>query len=298
MDILKATKRYTRKSLHFSSQTYRVMTNRMRVMPDFLIIGAERCGTSSLYYYLIEQPHIISASTKETHFFDENFGKGIGWYRAQFPVSVRKQYVTTVLKQDFLTGEGTPYYMLYPHAPKRTFEIVPEVKLIALLRNPVDRAFSKHWIETRAGFETWSFEDAIKGEHERLAGEREKMLADESYYSYSFRHFSYLTRGIYLDQLQNWLHYYPREQLLILRSEDMYSNPAEVLQKTLQFLGVKNASLNREFKNYRRPSKKGYRNQAFTPTLDPKMREYLVEYFRPHNARLYEYLGVNFDWDK
>lgn len=274
------------------------MTNRLRLLPDFLIIGGERCGTSSLYYYLTEQPHIVSASTKETHFFDENFQKGTAWYRAQFPYSLHRQYSKDIRKQDFLTGEGTPYYMLYPHAPRRTFEVVPEVKLIALLRNPVDRAFSKHWIETRAGFETWSFEDAIKGEEERLAGEREKMLADEQYYSHSFRHFSYLTRGIYIDQLQNWLRYYPREQLLILRSEDMYSDPAGVLQRTLNFLGVKNADLNKDFKNYRRPSKKGYRNQSITPKLDPEMRKYLIEYFKPHNARLYDYLGVNFDWDK
>src|SRR5579885_1417562 len=137
----------TRNFLHYSSQTYRVITGNLRLLPDFLIIGGQRCGTSSLYYYLTEHPGIISASTKETHFFDESFSKGIGWYRAQFPSSFQKMYVTNVLKRDFLTGEGTPYYILYPHAPRRTFEIVPHVKLIALLRNPVERAHSQYWIE-------------------------------------------------------------------------------------------------------------------------------------------------------
>lgn len=298
MNILKTAKSYTRASLKFSSQTYRVMTNRLRLMPDFLIIGGERCGTSSLYYYLTELPHIVSASTKETHFFDENFAKGIGWYRAQFPSSARKHYANKLLKQDLITGEGTPYYMLYPHTPKRTFEIVPNVKLIALLRNPVDRAYSKYAIEIGGGFETWSFEDAIRGEHERLAGEREKMLQDENYYSQSFRHFSYLARGIYVDQLENWMRYYPKEQMLVLRSEDLYSNPAAVLQQTLEFLGVPDSVPHKEFKNYRRPSKKGYRNKVVLPKLDPKMRQCLIEYFKPHNARLYEFLGVDFDWDK
>src|SRR5436853_3999731 len=124
------------------------------------------------------------------------------------------------------------------------------------------------------------------------------MLEDENYYSHSYRHFSYLTRGIYINQLQNWMRYYPREQFLILRSEDLYSNPATVLKQALEFLGASVGELNKEFKNYRRPSKKGYRNKVVPPKLDPKMREYLVEYFRPHNARLYEYLNVNFDWDK
>jgi Sulfotransferase domain len=298
MSILEVAKPYIRASFNFSSQAYRIMTNRLRLLPDFLIIGGERCGTSSLYYYLTEQPSIISASTKETHFFDENFAKGIDWYRAQFPFVLQKQYTKKVLKQDFLTGEGTPYYMLYPHAPRRTFELVPQVKLIALLRNPVDRAYSKYWIEKMGEFDTWSFEDAIKGEQERIAGELEKMLNDVNYYSYSYRHFSYLTRGIYYDQLQNWMQYYPKEQLLILRSEDLYSDPAGVLKQTLEFLGVPYGDLNKEFKNYRRPSKKGYRNKVVPPKLDPKMREYLIEYFRPHNARLYKYLGVDFGWDK
>ncbi len=298
MSMLKAAKPYIRSSFNFSSQAYRRMTNRLRLLPDFLIIGGERCGTSSLYYYLTEQPSIVSASIKETHFFDNNFAKGIDWYRAQFPFVLQKQYTKKVLKQDLLTGEGTPYYMLYPHAPRRTFELLPQVKLIALLRNPVDRAYSKYWIEKMGEFDTWSFEDAIKGEHERLAGELDKMLANENYYSYSYQHFSYLTRGIYYDQLKNWMQYYPREQMLILRSEDLYSNPAGVLKQTLEFLGVPHGDLNKEFKNYRRPSKKGYRNKVIPPKLDPKMREYLIEYFRPHNARLYEYLGIDFDWDK
>jgi len=297
MSILKTAKSYTRASLNIPLQTYRVMTNQLRALPDFLIIGGERCGTSSLYYYLTEYPGIMPASTKETHFFDENFAKGLAWYRAQFPFSAYKLYIKNVLNKEFLTGEGTPYYLLYPHAPKRTFELLPHVKLIALLRNPADRAYSKYWIELMAGFETWSFEDAIKGEQERLAGEREKMLQDENYYSHSYRHFSYLTRGIYIDQLQNWMQYYPREQMLILKSEDLYNNPGAVVKQALEFLGVTDVKLDKEYKNYRRPSKKGYRNKSIPPNLDPAMRNSLVEYFKPHNARLYEFLGVNFGWD-
>src|SRR5438874_11462208 len=117
MSILKAMKSRTRASLNFSSQMYRAMTSSGRLLPDFLIIGGQRCGTSSLYYYLTDHPDIISASTKETHFFDECFAKGLAWYQAQFPSSAHKMYARNVLKQNFITGEGTPYYILYPHAP-------------------------------------------------------------------------------------------------------------------------------------------------------------------------------------
>src|SRR5256885_16570827 len=112
MHIFKTAKSYARTSLNLSAYSCRRMTNKLRLLPDFLIIGGQRCGTSSLYYYLTEHPGIISASTKETHFFDESFSKGIGWYRAQFPSFLQKRYVTNVLKRDFLTGEGTPYYIL------------------------------------------------------------------------------------------------------------------------------------------------------------------------------------------
>ena len=298
MSVLKTAKSSTKSSLGFSQQLYRGMTNQLRLLPDFLIIGGQRCGTSSLYYYLTEHPGILPAFTKEPHFFDEYFAKGPAWYRTQFPTALQRGFGKSVFGKEMLTGEGTPYYIVYPHAPRRAFELVPQAKLIALLRNPVDRAFSQYWIEKQAGFETWSFEDAIEGEQERLAGELERMLHDENYYSHSFRHFSYLTRGIYVDQLQNWLRTYPREQMLILRSEDLYSDPAAVVQQAFAFLGVSTGKHATEFKNYRRPSKNGYRNKVIPPKLDPALRNYLVEFFRPHNARLYDFLGVAFDWDR
>src|SRR5947209_2572930 len=297
MDIIETAKSYARASLNFSTYVYRRGTQKLRVLPDFLIIGGQRCGTSSLYYYLTGLPGIAPAFTKEPHFFDECFSKGRGWYQAQFPSSLRKMYVQNIRKQHFLTGEGTPYYILHPHTPKRVFETVPGVKLIALLRNPVVRAYSQYWIEVKAGFETWSFEDAVKKEQERLAGEYERMLEDEHHYSHNFRHFSYLRRGIYIEQLENWMRYFPREQLLILKSEDLYQDPAAVLKRVLEFLGVPAQNLNKEYKNYRRPSKKGYRKKVSPPQMDPEIRSYLLEYFGPHNARLYGYLGIDFGWD-
>ncbi len=261
----------------FSAQTFRGATSSMRLLPDFLIIGGQRCGTSSLYYYLTEHPGVVSASTKEIHFFDDSYTKGLAWYRAQFPTAVYKHYIERVRKYHFLTGEASPYYLFHPHAPHRIAATLPHVKLIVLLRNPIDRAYSQHWLEVIGKFEPLSFEQAIRREPERTAGEREKMLQDENYHSYSHRRFTYLARGLYIDQLQYWMNYYPREQFLFIKTEDLYKKPAEIVQV---------------------PSKKGYKTRDSAPAMDPKVREYLVEYFRPHNARLYEFLGHDLGWDK
>lgn len=285
-----------RKFQRFSAQTYRRMTSSMRLLPDFLIIGGQRCGTSSLYYYLTEHPRIASASTKEIHFFDDNYPRGLGWYQAQFPTTVQKYYA----KHGLLTGEASPYYLFHPQAPKRISQHLPQVKLIVLLRNPIDRAYSQHWLEVLGNYEPLSFEKAIKSEQERTAGEREKMLADEHYDSYNYRRFTYLARGIYVDQLQYWMTFYPKEQFLILRSEDLYSKPAEVVKETLEFLGVPTSErdTSREYKKYKVPSKEGYKTKDSVPKMDPDLRSSLVEYFRPHNARLREFLGRDFDWDR
>jgi Sulfotransferase domain len=280
---------------------YRISTSQIRLLPDFIIIGTQRGGTTSLYYYLTEHPGIARALMKEVHFFDDNFQEGLNWYRAQFPSSLQKYYAERIRKEHFLTGESSPYYLFYPPAPKRISAVVPNARLIVLLRNPVDRAYSHHWLATLEGKETLSFEDAIQREEERMAGEHEKIVADEHYASFNHRHFSYLTRGIYVDQLKHWMDFYPREQFLILKSEDLYKDTANVFKQTLDFLGIPAARAiegEKEFKQYREPNKKGYQNEEKPPRMNPQTRETLAEYFKPHNARLYEFLGRDMGWNQ
>ena len=281
--------------------SYRVMTSQMRLLPDFLIIGGQRCGTTSLYYYLTELPGIARALNKEVHFYDDHYKAGLCWYRAQFPSSFQKYYAESIRREYFITGESSPYYLFHPLIPARLAAVTPQAKLIVLLRNPIDRAFSHHWLVTEEGHETLPFEEAIKREGQRLAGETEKLLGDENYQSFNHRHYSYLARGIYADQLKRWMESFSREQFLILQSEQLYKNTAAVLKQALGFLGLPGESLigdNKEFKQYREPNEKGYQNNRKPPKMDSKVREYLVEYFRPHNTRLYEFLGQDFGWDK
>jgi len=257
-------------------------------MPDFIIIGAQRCGTTSLYNYLMEHPNVVPAFRKEVHFFDNHFSKGITWYRSHFPFAIHKHYAKRIRHQDFITGEATPYYIFHPHAPQRVLETVPRVKLIVLLRNPVDRAYSHYHHEVKMGGETLSFEDAIEREQEKLPVEMAKMLEDKNYNSFDHQKYSYLSRGIYVDQLENWTSFFHREQILVLKSEDFFNDPATTLEQVIEFLSLPNWKLSNEYKEY---------NRAHYPEMDAATRERLSDYFEPHNQRLYEYLGVNLGWN-
>ncbi len=271
---------------------YRGLTCRIRLLPDFLIIGTQRGGTTSLYHYLEAYPSIKPASTKELHFFDRRFEKGLSWYRGHFPTKIEKYYAQHIHGRAFVTGEASPSYLLHPHVPKRVAQALPQVKLIVLLRNPVDRAYSQYYHAIGLGYETLTFEEAIKSEEKRTAREREKILENEYYESHAYKHLSYLSRGIYVDQLQVWMDLFPREQFLILKSEDFYANPATALKQVLVFLGVSEAEAELRMQTY-----KQYNNKT-SSKIDAGLRKRLIEYFEPHNARLYDLLGVNFGWDE
>jgi hypothetical protein len=265
----------------------RVMTARMRLLPDFLIIGAQRCGTTSLQRYLIQHPCVAPSFRKEVHFFDRNLKKGVTWYRAHFPSVPYKYFVTNVLRRRFLTGEASAAYLFYPHAPRKIFETVPRVRLIVLLRNPVDRAYSHYQHEVSLKYESLSFDEAIEQEQERLCGEREKMLADQSYDSYKYRHYSYLSRGAYAEQLSNWIKLFSTDQMLILRSEDFFAEPARVFHQVLRFLELPACEL-AEYKQY---------NAREYSSMNAATRRRLIDYFEPHNRRLRELVGQNFPWN-
>src|SRR5947209_14940507 len=196
------------------AKLYRGFTSPIRLLPDFLIIGTQRGGTTSLYHYLQTHPCIAPATIKEVHFFDRRFHKGLAWYRGHFPTWIEKYYAQRFRCRTFLTGEASPSYLFHPHAPGRIAKVLPHVKLIVLLRNPVDRAYSQYYHVVEHSYGTLSFEEAVRDEEERIAKERARVLEDGRYDSYAFRHLSYLSRGIYIDQLQVWMSLFPREQFL------------------------------------------------------------------------------------
>jgi hypothetical protein len=268
--------------------TYRALTSQARRKPDFLIVGASKCGTTSLYNYLISHPRIAPARRKEIHYFDTGFERGSAWYLSNFPLGspLRKSKTGGA---GVLTGEASPYYIFHPHALRRISEAFPNILIMIMLRNPVDRAYSHYQYTVKLGYETLSFEDALAAEDERLEGEVEKMLADEKYYSFSHQHHSYLSRGIYADQLQRLKSLgFENEQLLILKYEDFFSNPAGGMPKLWKFLDLPDYRLS----NFKKLNAGNYGKMA-TAT-----RGHLRQFFESHNRRLSEMLGSEFLWDQ
>jgi hypothetical protein len=265
------------------------MTQRLRILPDFIIIGAQRCGTTSLYGYLDAHPDVAPASVKEIHYFDLHFRRGASWYRSFFPLMIHRHYAARRRRRPFATGEASPYYIFHPRAAERVFATVPSAKLILMLRNPVDRAYSQYCHEVREGFEDApTFSEALDREAQRLEGERERLLAEDGYVSYSHLHHSYRARGVYVDQIRTWRRFFPRERILILKSEEFFLEPRAVLERVQVFLGLPERRLERD----------EHRNRIDYPEMDSGVRGRLAEYFRPHNQELYRYLDMDFGWDR
>ncbi len=259
-------------------QASHLLTSPLRSLPDFLIIGAKKCGTTALYSYLTQHPGIAPAMKKEIYFFNAYYQRGALWYRSHFP--------TRSAKGSMLTGEATPDYLFHPHCAERIQRTVPQIKLLSILRNPVDRAYSFYNHNLRAGLETLSFEAAIEKEEERLEGESQKVDAEGDYFSFDFMHHSYLRRGIYVDQLKQWEQHFPKTQMCVVRTEGLYEAPKQTLEKAFHFLGL----------DYHAPKEFRKLNAAPYPDMEPSARARLERYFEPHNARLQEYLGQDMGW--
>jgi len=267
----------------------RQLTVPIRILPSFIIFGVPRCGTTSLYNYLVQHPSIIPALTKEINFFALNFLKGVSWYKMHFPIILEKYKIRKDFRDYFMTGEGSATSIYHPHASSRIKKTIPNVKLIVMLRNPVDRALSQYFKIVKIGREKLSFEEAIKAEEGRIRDERKKMLQEENYYSLKIHRFSYLSGGKYIEYLKPWFDLFSKEQILVLKSEDLYEEPAKIYKKTLKFLNLPEWEL---------PQYKKYNYLDDKPKMNPIIRKNLVDYFRPYNEKLYKYLGKNFRWEK
>jgi Sulfotransferase domain len=276
-----------KRPIKWGVEAWALTTSRYRLLPDYLIVGAQRSGTTSLYRYLAQHPNVGAAVVRKgAHWFDTGYDHGLAWYRSHFPTRLRKSFVERVRDGAFITGEGSPYYMFHPLAPARIARHLPEAKLIVLLRNPVDRAYSHHQHEVARGFEHLSFEDAVESESERLAGETDRMLEEPLYYSFNHQHYSYLARGRYAEQLEVLLGLFPRERVLVLRSEDFFANPPREFGRILDFLDLPAWSP----RSFRAENARSY-----APLAAP-LRARLDAYFAEPNRHLRTILGPDFGW--
>jgi hypothetical protein len=260
-------------------------TWRDRPLPGFLIIGAQKSGTTSLFHCLRQHPQLISSPLKkEIHFFstlkwrkNANFEKGESWYRAHFP---RQQD----LGVGSITFESTPDYLFHPLVPERIFNLMPQTKLIAILRNPTERAISQYFMELRKNREPLSMLEAFQQEEARL----EKAISEQDYQDRFFIQLSYKSRGRYAEQIERYLQFFPTQQILFLSSEEFFLDPQESLRCAFDFIGVESS-----FKVPNLAPRNVSKNKSDIPL---EVYAYLNEYFRPYNQVLCQLTGKNFGW--
>lgn len=268
--------------VHFGSRTLGRVTAKARMLPSFLICGGQRCGTTSLYRALAAHPVVLKAVLhKGVHYFDTGYHRGPTWYRGHFPLRRTAQRIEAEYGMPAQTFESSPYYLYHPHAGARIARDLPHAKIIVLVRDPVERAYSQHAHEVARGFETErDFARALALEPARLGGQRERLLADPHAYSYSHQHHAYRARGEYATYLAALAGHVGRERLLVLESEMMFTDPKPVYDSVLDFLGLPHLGYP-DFERHNARPRDG---------LDPVIRSDLTAHFAAHDTALEHWL--------
>jgi hypothetical protein len=259
----------------------RRVTAPLRALPDFLILGAQKAGTTTLYDNLVRHPLVLPCDIKEVHFFDVNFFRGQNWYRSHFPLKSQ-------VGEGKITGEGSPYYLFHPTVHQRVKSVCPGCKFLVMLRDPVDRAFSHYHHELRKGRESLSFEQALDAEAGRLEGQAEAVAGDPRAQSMALQHFSYLARGRYAEQLERWFSVFPRDQFLILFSSSLNSEFGSTMSRVYSFLGLPSTSID----------KPRHSNVGKYDEMPAESRQFLQEYFAEPDKQLAELLDCELPWRK
>lgn len=267
--------------------TFGRVTAPARMVPGFLICGAQRCGTTSMYRTLSQHPGVLKAVLhKGVHYFDNHYDRGFGWYKAHFPLELTARRLAQQIGYRPLTFESSPYYMFHPLAAERIDKDLPGVKLLVLLRDPVERAYSAHAHELARGYETEPFERAVELEESRLEGMTERLVSDPSYQSHSHQHHGYVSRGQYVDHLVRLESIVGRDRLYVVDSGDFFTDPEPAFAGVLDFLGL--------------PAESGIRferhNARPRSPLSAELRERLDAHFQPYDEKLAAWWGRTPSW--
>ena len=250
----------------------------LRRLPDFLVIGAMKSGTSTLMHHLVRHPDIRGAYRKEAHYFGHGIraGRDLAWYRAHFPL--RRPWPGRTL-----TGEGTPDYLYDPDVPPLIARTLPEVRLVAILREPAARAVSHHRHEVRMGRETLPLAEALAVEEERLAHAARLGEAGRE----TLHHACYRRRGLYAEQIERYHAAFPRDRLLVLGTAELARDPAATLARAFAFLGLPPAPVQAGVER---------NTSGAAEPAPPALLAELRAWFEPHDARLAALLGGLPDW--
>jgi hypothetical protein len=262
----------------------RRLTWPLRSLPDFVIAGAQKAGTTSLWHYLAAHPRIVPAARKELHFFDRAGRRHLAAYRAQFPLR----------RAGRLTFEASPTYLLHPFAPERLAAAVPDVRVVVVLRDPAARAWS-HYRDNRArGTEDLGFLGALQAEDERLRADRD-LVARGLDPGRAFRNYSYVERGRYAEQLERWFACIARDRILIVESRQLFDDPAAAFGAVLGFLGLDLPARPPEFVAHNAAPGPGPDTPGAPDAVpDAAAARYLADVFAEPNRRLRALTGISF----
>lgn len=281
----------------------------LRTMPDYIIIGVSKSGTTTMYQLISAHPDVLPSIVKEVYFFniEGNYEKGKMWYRSFFPSHLHKRHLSRRHGRRILSGESTPSYMQHTMAPARVRAALPNVKMIVMLRNPVDRAYSHYHMSIRMQRESLTFEEAVAAEKARMRYYMERAVSEPEFSWYG-RQYSYLGTGHYAEQLAYWFRYHDRNKFLILTLDELKADQRGVMGRVFEFLGLEPFDTGDLHPTAMIPHRfgpgLGIRNIGWQynvgryDTMNHDTRSMLVDYFRPHNERLQQLLDRGFDWDR
>ena len=251
-----------------------------RMRPDFVLVGASRSGTTSLFTALTAHPDVRRpAVNKGVRYFDLNYQRDLAWYLGHFPL---RPFAGAGAR----TFEASGYYLFHPLAVPRLAHDLPDAKIVMMLRDPVERAYSAWKHESARGFEDETFERALELEEGRLAGQEELIAARPGWESVPHRHQSYRARGEYAPQLRRVLEHVPREQVHVIISEDYFARPAETTAALVDFLGLAPAP---DLPTPRLNARPGAEAAPGTTAA-------LRAHFAPYNEELTGLLGRDLPW--
>lgn len=259
------------------------------MLPSFLLVGGQRCGTTSLHRALVAHPQVFGATFhKGVNYFDLNYERGMDWYRAHFPRLEPARRRAAVLGEgtEPVATESSGYYLYHPLAPERIAHDLPDARLIMMVRDPVERAYSAYKHEVARGFESESFERALELEESRLAGEEERLASEVGSPSYAHRHWAYLARGRYVQQLRRLHRTIGQERVLVVEAERFFAEPETTYAEVVEFLGLRRW----------RPATFEQHNAQPGSALSELIRDELREYFRPYDDELEQLLGRPLAW--
>ena len=260
------------------------ITSIFRVLPDFFVIGPGRTGTTSLFYYLDQHPSLSRSAYDELGFFDVNFHLGLSWYRSLFPSFLTKFRIKS-RTNFFMTYDVTPSYVRRPWNANRIKKLFPKSKLIIVLRNPVDKSYSHYHLSTKSG-ETRAFEEVIEKDMNEIK-KWNNIKKDDEYFAKKVEN-SILARGFYVEQLPIWFKLFSKDQILVISSEDLALNTKNTMNDIFEFLNLPKFNI---------PNTKKVNVSKYSK-MNPETRKKLIDYFKPYNEQLYQFLNQKFDWDK